>query len=904
MQGWTLRLARRGLFIPLLLAPFLRGQEAHRFSFDHLMPGTPGGQSFPLVHCLIQDRRGFIWVTGPYDLARYDGNSFLFFPPKDGDPDSLSDNLFFSVFEDSRGDIWVTSDKGLCLLDRQSGRFRRFRNDPADPRSLSSDRTRAICEDKTGALWIGTTDGGVNRMNPGTREFTRFLHDPADANSPGSNAIWVLCRDREGKIWMGATDAGIDNYDPQKGTWTHYPYRERDPGGLGDRHYWALQEGRDGRLWIGTNEGGLYWLEPATGKFSKIRLREPEARGGDYRILALREDRDGILWIGTDNAGLYRFDKKIGALSRIRAAPNEPGGLSHDSIMSIVEDREGLLWFGTAWGISILDKKRLRFPLISADPKANGGSIGGEALSFYEDRNEVLWVGTAKGEVRRWERKADPGANIHLNARVQAITEDDKGELWFGTSSGLHRYIRRTGALTRYRSSRLDFSVLPNNNITVLLRGRPGFLWVGTKGGGFFEWDVAGEKVRLLPGPTASRLSNDQVNAMLIDRRGMIWIATQWRGLFRFEPETGRWSEFGHRPNDPRSLASPTVYAIAEDEDGKIWVGTQAGPCLFDAEKEGWIRLADVFGLADRPVYGLVPVGDGSVWMSSESEVVEVRLDSGRARIFGPEDGLQGGRFGVGACLRRRSGEIVFGGAAGFDRFFPSAIAVSPCLSPIAVSAIALSSPAGLIPLFGAPDAVDIPRSRFPVTVLLSAPSYSHPERNRYRVREATAESRVFELGTNRGLRLETLERGPHRFLFYAANPDGVWNPEGVALTIRVTVPFWQSWFWKAALAVLVAVSLRLWLQRRRRLMDRTLLHRIGEDLNPLAGHFDLTKREQEILGLILQGKSNKEIESGLFISDKTVKSHIYNLYRKLDVKSRLDLVNAVREFASRKSRP
>ncbi|UCE43322.1 MAG: helix-turn-helix transcriptional regulator [Candidatus Aminicenantes bacterium] len=57
---------------------------------------------------------------------------------------------------------------------------------------------------------------------------------------------------------------------------------------------------------------------------------------------------------------------------------------------------------------------------------------------------------------------------------------------------------------------------------------------------------------------------------------------------------------------------------------------------------------------------------------------------------------------------------------------------------------------------------------------------------------------------------------------------------------------------------------------------------------------FQISKRESEIMGLILQGKSNKEIEDLLFISYNTVKNHIYNIYQKLGVNSRGQMIHAV----------
>ncbi|ABZ83378.1 transcriptional regulator, luxr family, putative [Heliomicrobium modesticaldum Ice1] len=49
----------------------------------------------------------------------------------------------------------------------------------------------------------------------------------------------------------------------------------------------------------------------------------------------------------------------------------------------------------------------------------------------------------------------------------------------------------------------------------------------------------------------------------------------------------------------------------------------------------------------------------------------------------------------------------------------------------------------------------------------------------------------------------------------------------------------------------------------------------------------ELTEREKEVLGLIAQGSTNADIASALFISEKTVKNHITNIFRKLQVKDR-----------------
>lgn len=57
---------------------------------------------------------------------------------------------------------------------------------------------------------------------------------------------------------------------------------------------------------------------------------------------------------------------------------------------------------------------------------------------------------------------------------------------------------------------------------------------------------------------------------------------------------------------------------------------------------------------------------------------------------------------------------------------------------------------------------------------------------------------------------------------------------------------------------------------------------------------FSITAREREIITLLLQGKSNRDIGEKLFVSPRTVEAHIYNIYRKCSVKNKLELANRI----------
>jgi DNA-binding NarL/FixJ family response regulator len=56
-------------------------------------------------------------------------------------------------------------------------------------------------------------------------------------------------------------------------------------------------------------------------------------------------------------------------------------------------------------------------------------------------------------------------------------------------------------------------------------------------------------------------------------------------------------------------------------------------------------------------------------------------------------------------------------------------------------------------------------------------------------------------------------------------------------------------------------------------------------------GHTGLTDRELEIVRLVASGQKNKEVSAALTISERTVKTHLQNIFQKLGVRDRVALV-------------
>ena len=70
--------------------------------------------------------------------------------------------------------------------------------------------------------------------------------------------------------------------------------------------------------------------------------------------------------------------------------------------------------------------------------------------------------------------------------------------------------------------------------------------------------------------------------------------------------------------------------------------------------------------------------------------------------------------------------------------------------------------------------------------------------------------------------------------------------------------------------------------------------------LDRFGDRFGLSPREREVVRLLLEGKSNRQMEEALFISLQTVKNYVSRIYRKLEVRNRLELMNRYRAVSDR----
>jgi DNA-binding CsgD family transcriptional regulator len=82
--------------------------------------------------------------------------------------------------------------------------------------------------------------------------------------------------------------------------------------------------------------------------------------------------------------------------------------------------------------------------------------------------------------------------------------------------------------------------------------------------------------------------------------------------------------------------------------------------------------------------------------------------------------------------------------------------------------------------------------------------------------------------------------------------------------------------------------------ERELRKLGHSIHRRTRPGKSDGIGVASLTERELEIARLVVDRKTNAEIAAALFLSPKTIETHMRNIFRKLNVFSRVDVARAV----------
>lgn len=840
-------------------------QEIH---FKHLTIDDGLSQNF--VSCILQDQKGFMWFGTKDGLNRYDGYSFVIYQNNPFDTTTISENFITSLFEDSRGYIWVgTLNGGLNCFQRETESFVRFNFKSNDQENNNPNEIKSIAEDSQGNIWFATRGDGLFRLsikkgNPRQSSYKQFFSTTDITAGLNSNIINCLLIDSKDNLWLG-TEIGLSHYDFMTGKFKHFNIQTKNqkaPESPYQKSISSIYESKNGDLWLGTLSG-LVKFDRRTAGYKLFPHHYEVHRYGWGRIVQIIEDFTGKLWLATPGE-LMRFDPNFGSYDYFLNDEDNPKSVSFSSISSLFTDNTGIVWVGTAgMGISLYDSKAERFSTLLKKKDAASRITGFSVRSILEENSDIVWVSTAvlyrwnrkTGELKSYETSSDRLDDFG-NTGVWSMIKSADGKIWTATTEGLYRYDPLTDKAKQYKFNSSNNLGLPQKEVYAVFEDREKIIWIATEN--YFSKLIDIDNGIFQNYRYQSSLpDNEQVKPVISqDGNGIFWLGTK-NGLIRFDSKNKSFYTFKNDPKNSKSLSNDFIKSICVDpyeSENILWIGTAGGGInRFDVDKNFFTHFSESDGLPNNVVYGILPDSEGNLWLSTNKGLSNFNPREKTFRNFDVIDGLQSNEFNTGAYYRSKSGELFFGGIKGLNYFYPENIKDNQHLPQIALTHLKLgdnyvsikNNKSILQKTFSETDTLVLSYSDDVVTFEFAAMDYSAPEKNQHAYKLENFNSDWIYSGSLRSATYTHLPPGEYVFRVKGSNNDGVWNEKGIALTLIITPPWWNTW-WAYILYGLLFVSglyvIRRYELNRLRLKNQLKLEKVEIDtlrnLDNLKSHF------------------------------------------------------------------
>jgi len=360
--------------------------------------------------------------------------------------EELGSNLVSGIIQDNSGRIIIGSDHGgLTWILKNNWQLQNFKNNPADPNSLSHNSIVSLYQDPTGLIWIGTNKGGVNYYSPESVSFN--FYKQTDFTNANINDILPMLEDKNGNLWLGTDGGGLVHFNLRSGEYKNYSRAEKSPDGISSDIIVSMSEAADGGIWLGTYLGGLNYFDGK--KFTVFRKSSDDPNSiSDDRVWDLFLDSRKNLWVGTIKNGVDLYDSTF---TKIKHFDTDNGLLHSNYVTSFCEDQDGKIWIGTGYGIEVYDprtEENTHYLKAEGNPKT---LVNNSVLEVYCDRNNNIWVGTLHG-LSYYDQDTQEFTSFHKSEGlpsdiVSSILEDNQGNMWLGTYKGISKMVLNSDKL-------------------------------------------------------------------------------------------------------------------------------------------------------------------------------------------------------------------------------------------------------------------------------------------------------------------------------------------------------------------------------------------------------------------------------------------------------------------------
>lgn len=818
--------------------------QPDRIYFDHIT--TEEGLSQNDVNCILQDSKGFMWFGTNDGLNRYDGYEFTVFKPDPANPNSICSNLILSLEEDPLGRIWIgTAGSGLTCFDPATQQFHHVVQLSDEVERVGQYHILDLMLDNKGFLWMATIGGlQVLEVNVSNKEDGLFRNRGNILLPPNLATEYIesVFQDEDHAIWIGSRQ-GLFRLQPTKSPGEPF-FVEHVPisSDLPALQVRAISKTKEGSLVIGTQVGVFYQTDVKAGNIPVFtRFTSLYAAGVEI-------DQFNQIWVaGLSGLACYR-KKETESLPQVTGAYSnnlqDPNSLNKDVLRAIYAGRNGMMWVGTnGGGVNKFDLEKSAFNHFKKNLQA--GSISYDKIrSVFEDSEGNIWMGTEGGGLdflaTKWDNgKYDQFQHLNEPSNVFSITEAKEGNekvLYFGGQNvpGLYK-MKIPDASGNFGARNASAIQEINQAVFALLNEDNKRLWIGTYNGGLLQMELNSSSSTPVirqyqyDPQNPQSIPNNIIRSLLRDRSGNIWIGTgAGLGMIPHDQvgnDPLHFVRFHHVIEDPHSLSHNYILALYESRAGDLWIGTFGGGLnkLVPATENRpahFIRFTENDGLANNVVKGILEDEAGNLWIASNKGLSLFNPNTNTFKNYDTHDGLQSNEFSEIACLKRRNGEMLFGGVNGFNVFDPASFRDNTHLPEVVFTGFQLlNKPVSvgqkvndhiiLQQDISETTHIQLRYNENSFSLEFAALHFAAPGKNQYQYKlENFDESWISVSAQKRFATYTNLSPGDYVIHVRASNNDGIWNEQATSITIHISPPFWLAWWAYLVYGLLIAAAL------------------------------------------------------------------------------------------------
>lgn len=445
-------------------------------------------------------------------------------------------------------------------------------------------------------------------------------------------SLTSICEDSKGNIYVGTLGKGLFRYDINTTQFEAVPYPANP-----DLPIKSLYQPNSEEIYIGTDGNGMKLYDIEKKEIVESKLNVTTFDLNKSKIHSIIQDRIGNIWLGFFQKGVMLVPAVTNAFKYIGYKSTQKNSIGSGCIMAVCKDHTGTLWVGTDNdGLYKVNKNGEQVAHFAHTK--NASSVPSTIMSIFEDSKHNIWLGSYMQGMARLDPKTGnceyikqlAGDNPYSsNIRVYSFAEDNQENLWIGTmGAGLYRMNLNTGETFQYTDSNntnnKEADVLPSLWITSLLHNKDNKLYIGTYNG-----------------------------LGCLDLKSMNFASTF---------------------HSNKLFSNSVIYAIHEDKDGNIWIGTSEGLKFMNIRTQEIHDYTIKDGLPGNVICAIAGDKNDNIWISTSYGLACFNPEHKNFISYYANDGLQGNEFSKGAVYVDTNGDIIFGGVNGVTYFNPSEV--------------------------------------------------------------------------------------------------------------------------------------------------------------------------------------------------------------------------------------